>query len=117
MRLNKILTLFVFGLLSNTGFANIFYIDPANGNDSGDGSVSSPWKTFEYVVNNNLIESAAYVTQYNSNNPQTEPKNVGATVKAGDTLMLYGGLHGDIFITNYINPHYITVKAMPNQTE
>ena len=116
MRLNKVLVLFIFGLLSNICFARIFYIDPANGSDSGDGSISSPWKTLEYVINNNLVESAAYITQYDSHNPQTEPKNTGAPVKAGDTLMLYGGLHGDIFIQNYINPSYITIKAVPGQT-
>lgn len=116
MRSNKTLLLFIFALLSDICFANTFYVDPAKGSDSGSGSFSNPWKTFEYVVNNNLIESSSYVTQYNSNNPQTELKNPGALVKAGDTLMLYGGLHGDIFIENYINPSFITVKAMSNQT-
>ncbi|MDR2920555.1 MAG: hypothetical protein LBV72_14480 [Tannerella sp.] len=116
MTLKKALTLLFWGLLPHICFAHVFYIDPVNGNDSGNGSISNPWKTLEYVVNNNLIESTAYATKYDSNNPQTIIKNAGAPVRAGDTLMLYNGLHGNIFILSYINPSFITIKAMPSQT-
>ena len=84
-------------------FANSFYIDPINGNNNtGDGTLLNPWQTLEYVINNNLIESMSYVTPYNPDNPQLIIKNQAAPIKAGDTLILYSGLHGDVNLVNYI---------------
>ena len=90
-------------------YSNTFYIDPVNGSNSGDGLFSNPWKTLEEVINANLIESKSYVIPYDPNNPKLVIKNAGAPIKEGDTLMLYNGLHGDIFIQNYINEQNITV--------
>jgi len=111
--LKKLLTalLLILSLQSN---ATIFHIDPVHGNDTtGDGSENNPWKTVEYVINNNLIESMSYVTPYDSTNPQLVVKNPGAPVKPGDTLYLYNGIHGEINLVNYVNPDYITIKNAP----
>ncbi len=102
-------------LLSN-GYSNTFYIDPVNGSNSGTGSISSPWRTLEEVINANLIESKSYVTPYDPNNPRLVVKNPGAPVKAGDTLILYSGLHGEINPVNYINDQNIFVLSAPGNT-
>lgn len=97
--------------------ANTFYIDPSQGNnENGNGSLSNPWKTLEYVVDNNFIESYGHVTPYDPNNPQLLSKNQGAPIKSGDTIMLLSGLHGDIFIKNYINTSQITIQAAQGHT-
>ncbi len=96
-------------------YASVFYIDPFNGSNTlGNGSITNPWKTLEYVINSNKIESHSYVTPYNSSSPQLITKNSGAPIKEGDIIMLYSGLHGDIFIQNYINSSQITIMAMPD---
>jgi len=102
-----------FIILTQFAGATTFYVDPTNGNNTtGNGSITNPWKTLEYVIANNLIESNSYaVLPYDENNQSTIPKNVGAPIKAGDTIILYGGLHGELFIQSYINSDYITVKA------
>ncbi len=102
-------------VISNV-YSNIFYIDPINGSNSGDGSSSNPWKTLEYVINNDLIESKSYVTPYNPDDPQLAVKNAGAPIKAGDIIMLYSGMHGDISIVNYINDNAITVMNAAGAT-
>ena len=104
--------IFLFFLcFAHATFATTFYIDPQNGSDDGDGSAGNPWRTLEYVVAANLIESQSYVLPYDPDNPQLQPKNQGAPVKAGDTLLLFGGLHGELFLVNYINEAPITVMA------
>jgi len=107
--MKKIICILLGLILFSNLYSNTFYIDPINGNNSGDGSISDPWKTLEYVINNNLIESKSYVTPYDPNNPQLIIKNSGAPIKSADTIMLYSGLHGDITIVNYINDQNITV--------
>ena len=97
-------------------YSNTFYLDPVNGSNSGTGTISNPWKTLEYVINNNLIESKSYVTPYDPNNPQLVVKNSGAPIKSGDTLMLYSGLHGNITLVNYINDNNITVMNVAGNT-
>lgn len=97
-------------------YSNTFYIDPINGSNSGTGTVSSPWKTLEEVINANLIESKSFVTPYDPTNPQLIVKNPGAPIQAGDTLMLYSGLHGNIDIVNYINDQNIYLINAPGNT-
>ncbi|MEZ4956208.1 MAG: choice-of-anchor Q domain-containing protein [Saprospiraceae bacterium] len=98
------------GILSTT-----FYIDPTNGSNNGDGSYANPWRTLEEVVNQNLIESFKYTTPYNPTNSQLIAKNIGAPIKAGDTLALLSGLHGQLFLQNYINSDFITITAVDGQ--
>lgn len=107
-------TLLLFLYLSSSLLvsAATFYVDPINGdNVSGNGSQANPWKTLEYVAANGFIQSHSYVTPYDSNNPELIVKNPGAPIMEGDTILLFTGLHGEIFLQNYINEKVITVKA------
>jgi parallel beta-helix repeat protein len=112
----KAIYLVLLAVLSNVVIANKFYIDPVNGSNTGDGSVNLPWATIEDVITGNLIESYEYQTPYDTANPQLVIKNQGAPVKAGDTLLLFSGFHGKIYIENYINFDYINIIAANNQT-
>jgi len=88
-------------LVGNAG-ATTFYCDPVSGSMSNDGSQQYPWSTLQAVFENNKIE-----TKDKSGNP----KNQGAPVKAGDTIMLLAGYHGDIYQSVYFNDDYITIEA------
>lgn len=113
----KLALVLIIGCISEISFAATFYIDPTNGdNVTGNGTVSAPWQTLEYVINANLIESHAYMTPYDASNPQILTKNIGAPVQEGDTLLLYSGIHGQIYIENYINSDFITIKAAEGHT-
>ncbi len=109
------LALLVFSLFLRVASGEVFYIDPQSGSDDGDGSFNNPWKALSHVVEAGLIESRSYVLPYDPGNPQLMPKNAGSPVKAGDTLMLYGGLHGELFLVNYINAEPITIMAVPGE--
>jgi parallel beta-helix repeat protein len=96
--------------------AKTFYIDPASGKLSNDGSSASPWRTLQEVIDSGKIETregASY--PYTWGNP-LKAKNAGAPVKAGDTLLLKSGYHGDILIQRAYNADYITVAAVPGKT-
>ena len=116
MNLKNACLLLILSIFSKICIATVFYVDPVNGSDTGDGSYASPWQTLEQVVTNNLIESLAYVTPYDPDNPQIVGKNIGAPIQPGDTIMLYSGMHGEIFLRNYINNDFITIKAVSNNT-
>jgi hypothetical protein len=97
-------------------YCAVFYVDPDNGSTSGDGSGTAPWKTLEDVFDSNFIESR----RYESNPPGASTpfivKNQGAPVKAGDTIMLRSGYHGDIYASAYYNSDYVTIMAQPGHT-
>jgi parallel beta-helix repeat protein len=96
--------------------AKTFYVDPAHGKTSNDGSSASPWQTLQAVVDSGKIETregASY--PYIWGNP-LKAKNAGAPVKAGDTLLLLSGYHGDINIQRAYNTDYITIAAAQGQT-
>ena len=114
--MRKIVLVLIIFLMAKISFATVFYIDPVNGHNFGNGSLSDPWKTLEHVINNNKIESFSYITPFDPNNPQLIIKNQDAPIKTGDTIMLYSGLHGNISIVNYINDLEILVKAVVNET-
>ncbi|MCK5776444.1 MAG: T9SS type A sorting domain-containing protein [Bacteroidales bacterium] len=117
MKMRKIILSIISILaLSSIGVASTFYIDPVNGdNATGNGSLETPWRTLAYVINSNLIESMSYVIPYDPEDSQLIIKNLGAPIKAGDIIMLYGGLHGKISLTNYVNNTVITIKAIPGE--
>ncbi len=96
--------------------ANTFYIDPINGSDSGTGSMDNPWSTLEYVIEQQLIRSHEYSLPYDPANSQLSVKNPNAPIHEGDTLLLMSGLHGSVYLANYVNEDYITILAAPGQT-
>ncbi|CAA6830331.1 MAG: Unknown protein [uncultured Aureispira sp.] len=112
--MKKIILLLLLSSICKVCIGSTFYIDPMNGSDQGDGSFTAPWQTLENVISSNLIESRAYVTPYDQNAPQIVDKNIGAPIQVGDTIMLYSGLHGELFLDNYINSDFITIKAVAN---
>lgn len=93
--------------------ATDFYVDPANGSMSNDGSAAKPWKTLEEVVAANLIESQTWESLPYVPGAQLVPKNAGAPVKAGDTIYLRDGYHGDLNVTGYYNAKPILLTAEP----
>ena len=97
--------------------AAVFHIDPVNGSMLNDGSAATPWSTLAEVLTANLVETRAYSPlPYVAGTSQLIPKNAGAPVHAGDTLLLYDGLHGDAFYRGAYNVETITVMAAPGHT-
>ncbi len=87
--------------------AATFYVDPVNGSAAGDGSAGDPWRTFQEVLSHGLIETRG---------SGGVPKNVGAPVQPGDTILLRSGYHGDINYYWAYNDDYITVEAQEGHT-
>ena len=102
--------------LSPRALAADFYVDPQNGSMSNDGSKAKPWKTLAEVVAANLIESQKWASLPYAAGASLVPKNAGAPVKAGDTIWLMSGYHGDVDITGYYNASDITIAAAPGET-
>lgn len=92
-----------------------FYVDPATGSASGDGSKGKPWKTLEEVVAANLIESQKWASLPYAAGATLVPKNAGAPVHAGDTLWLASGYHGAVTLTGYYNASMVRIAALPGQ--
>lgn len=69
-----------------------FYVDPAAGSASGDGSAQKPWKTLEEVVTAKLF---------------------GTSIKAGDTVHLKAGYHGEMAVSGGSFSPPITVVGDP----
>ncbi|HFC00804.1 MAG TPA: hypothetical protein ENJ53_08380, partial [Phaeodactylibacter sp.] len=79
--------------------------------------MANPWKTLQEVVEQNLIESYQNtIHPYDPDNIQLAIKNEGAPIKAGDTLVLLNGLHGELVLANYNNTKTITIIAAEGQT-
>ncbi|MDI1483388.1 right-handed parallel beta-helix repeat-containing protein [Polyangium sp. y55x31] len=80
--------------LAASAHAAEFYVDPANGSASGDGSAAKPWQSLEQ-----LITDGAF----------------GTTIKAGDTVWLRSGYHGaPVFKGGDYTPA-ITIAAAPGE--
>src|SRR4030042_1544384 len=96
--------------------ATEFYVDPVNGSPTGDGSESRPWRSIQEVFDAGLVESQQWdKLPYN---PQSKlvAKNAGAPVRAGDTIRLRSGYHGDLLIDVYHTPANITIAADEGHT-
>lgn len=99
-----VLVVFAFRLQAST-----FYVDPTSGSMLNDGSFTLPWSILQEVFDQNLIETKSYSPLPYSSASTLQPKNVGAPVMAGDTLMLRNGYHGTIFYRGIYNMDYITI--------
>jgi parallel beta-helix repeat protein len=96
--------------------AKTFYIDPASGTLSNDGSFAHPWKTLQEVIDSNRIQTRAYAHNPYVQGDSLKVINQGAPVNASDTLLLNTGYHGDISIQAALNTDYITIAAAPGQS-
>ncbi len=88
-----------------------FYLDPDHGANTQSGTLADPWGSLESVIADNMIETRVYADlPYDGTNPLVT-KNAGAPVKAGDTLVLLNGHHGEFYLRGAYNEFTITVKA------
>jgi parallel beta-helix repeat protein len=106
----------IFGFVTcctfNATHATTFHISPATGSMQNDGSFAAPWSTLAEVFDANLIETRSFLPlPYVEGVSQLNPKNVGAPVQPGDTLLLYDGLHGLAFFRGGFNAEPITIMA------
>ena len=82
--------------------ATVFYVDPQKGDIANDGSAERPWRTIQEVFEQNLIHTRHSNGSF---------KNPYAPVKAGDTVLLRSGYHGEIYCRRAYNDDYITIAA------
>ncbi len=80
----------------------VFYVDPEKGGMDNDGSAERPWRTVQQVFKQNLIQTRDKAGRL---------KNPNAPVKAGDTLLLRSGYHGEIYCRGAHNSDFITIAA------
>jgi len=88
-----------------------FYVDPENGDMSGDGSASAPWSTLQEVVDAGLIEIRMWDALPYESSSHLEAENPGARVQPGDTICLRSGCHGNVEIIGAYNAETIPVEA------
>jgi hypothetical protein len=79
---------------------NSFYVDPAKGKMSNDGSANLPWSTLAEVLDSKkkLVRGPA------------------ARIQPGDIIYLRSGDHGNVQLADATNRDFITVQAEPAQT-
>ncbi len=98
-------------------FAASFHIDPVAGsNASGDGSAERPWRSLRHVFDAGLIETRNWPTYPYQTGMPLVTVNAGAPVRAGDTIWLHAGDHGDLAIEHAYNTAPITLAAAPGET-
>ena len=86
----------------NLSHATVFYVDPEIGDMAGDGSAGRPWETAQLLFELNMIQTRDGAGRL---------KNPDAPVKAGDTILLRSGYHGEIYCRGAYNDDYITIAA------
>jgi parallel beta-helix repeat protein len=91
-------------------------VDPVNGSPAGDGSSTRPWRTIQEVFDTGLVESRQWDQLPYTEQSELVPKDPGAPVRAGDTIWLRSGYHGDLQITRYYNPGTVTLAAEEGHT-
>lgn len=111
-----VLLCFAFCLIPVQAEAGEFYVDPVNGSPTGDGSASRPWRTIQEVFDAGLVESQQWDHLPCTAQSKLVARNAGAPVRAGDTIRLRSGFHGDLLIDKYYNHGRITVAADEGHT-
>jgi len=94
-----------------------FYVDPAKGDKSNDGSAARPWRTLTEVLDpsNHLVSTQSYSPGYARGDTAPHSINVNGVIKPGDTIYLMTGDHGNPKLVGYANNDFITVSAAPGQ--
>lgn len=91
-----------------------FHIDPVAGsNTSGDGSAANPWRSLAHVFDAGLIETRNWPNYPYASGMNLVTINAGAPVRAGDTIWLRNGYHGDLVVERAYNSAPITIAAQP----
>jgi parallel beta-helix repeat protein len=96
--------------------ATEFYVDPVNGSPTGDGSATRPWRTIQEVFDAGWVESQQPDKLPYTAQSKLVVRNPGAPVKAGDTIRLRSGYHGDLLIDKCYNSGTITIAAAEGNT-
>lgn len=111
-------TFFVLSSLSlaTSAYATEFYVDPVKGDPTGDGSAAKPWRTLQEVVEANLIETRNWSMLPYQMGATLQTVNAGAPIKAGDTIWLRSGYHGDVLIQGAYNDKTILIAAEAGHT-
>jgi Right handed beta helix region len=91
----------------------VFYVDPAHGSITNDGSSGAPWSTLRDVIEKGLIATNVYPTPYNPT-AALQRVNLGGRVQPGDLIYLRSGSHGDVVLKG-VNDKFITIEAEPGQ--
>ncbi len=107
---------FLLAILPTAAGATTFYVDPQNGSPAGDGSRSNPWKTLQQVIEDGLIEGKQCQSLPWTADCTMVVKNPGAPIKAGDTIRLLDGYHGEITLQDAYMDEPVTVEAEPGHT-
>lgn len=104
----SVVTAIAVGLVTaSLSHAAVFYVDPETGDMGNDGSAARPWKTVQEVFEGNLIQTR---------DGRGQLKNADAPVKAGDTILLRSGYHGQIYCRGAYNDDYIAIAAEEGHT-
>lgn len=102
---------------AGTALGAEFYVDPVNGSAAGTGTAGDPWLTIEQVLSDGLIETQVWDSlPYVAGSSTLIPHNAGAPVKAGDTLWLRTGYHGEVVFNGYYNAAPVTIAAQTGHT-
>lgn len=91
----------------------VFYVDPANGSQSGDGSLSSPFKDLNALLDPRAGFLATNVNAAGRGGFDLRPANPDGKIRPGSTIMLLGGDYGKLSIANVYNDAYLTIRAAP----
>jgi len=91
-------------------------VDPVHGSPTGDGSAGRPWRTIQEVFDGKLVESQQWDKLPYTPERKLVTRNTGAPVRAGDTIRLRSGYHGDLLIDKYYNLGTITLTAEEGHT-
>ena len=91
-----------------------FFVDPVKGSNTGDGSMSRPWKDLNTVLASasKLIATKSHKTLTGS---PLAVANPAAPIKGGDIIMLMSGNHGDVTLQNAFNDKFISIMPAPGQ--
>lgn len=115
-RPSAIVLLGVVLLLVPAARAEEFYVDPATGDPGNDGSAAHPWRTLQEVIADDLVETRTWDALPYTASSTLVPRNVGAPVKAGDTIWLRSGYHGELDLLRMYNSALVTIAAEPGHS-
>lgn len=101
-----------------------FHVDPVNGDDSGDGSSTRPWRSLQLIADAGLIGDQTRsvsrvdraiakllgkpVAVQTANNPKVR-------VRGGDTIVLHAGDYGSLRLSGIANFKPLTMAAAPGE--
>lgn len=114
-----LLALIVLTTHSASAQAATFHVDPTSGKsaeEGGTGTAANPWRTLEEVYNEGLIETRDWSSLPYQPGASYRVVNSGAPIKAGDTIRLRSGYHGEFVVSGGYNSAPITIVAESGHT-